>query len=365
MKPISKETLARKKEYQALAAEHREALCRTPELRYLFFELTMRCNERCLHCGSRCGDVKSEELPLEVYKRILDEVKAEFSPRLPQICITGGEPLLRKDFFEILSYAHALGFSWGMTTNGTLITKEVARKLAKAGMNTVSVSLDGLAEQNDMLRQTPGGYERALQGIRNLVAQHAFQHVQVTTVVHHKNIGDLPGLFEVLDGIDIDSWRVVNMEPIGRALSYPDLMLTEEDYQRLFSFIREMRENDYPVCYGCSHYLGTELEAEVRDWYFLCMAGIQVASIMANGDVGACLDIERRPETIQGNIFKDRFTDLWRNRFEIFRQDITCKNERCAACPDRRFCAGDSRHSWDYDKNEPLLCFRGTLWDKQ
>jgi radical SAM protein with 4Fe4S-binding SPASM domain len=142
-------------------------------------------------------------------------------------------------------------------------------------------------------------------------------------------------------------------------------MRTEEDYERLFSCIREMRENDYRVCYGCSHYRGTELEAEVRDWYFLCMAGIQVSSIMANGDVGACLDIERRPETIQGNIFKDRFTDLWRNRFEIFRQDITCKNERCAACPDRRFCAGDSRHSWDYDKNEPLLCFRGTLWDKQ
>ena len=363
MKPLSKEMLRQKREYQTLAAEQRETLCREPFLRYLFFELTMRCNERCLHCGSLCGDVKSEELPLEVYKRILDEVKAEFSPRLPQICITGGEPLLREDFYEILSYAHSLGFAWGMTTNGTLITEEVAEKLAYAGMGTVSVSIDGLREQNDAFRRTPGGYERALQGVKNLVDLHAFRHVQVTTVVHHKNIGDLPGLFQVLDGIDIDSWRVVNMEPIGRALKYPDLMLTKEDYVRLFSFIREMRENDYPVCYGCSHYLGTELEAEVRDWYFICMAGIQVASIMANGDVGACLDIERRPEIIQGNIYKDRFTDIWRNRFEIFRQDITCKNEKCAACPDRRFCAGDSRHSWDYDKNEPMLCFRGTLWD--
>ena len=83
MKPLSKEMLRQKREYQTLAAEQRETLCREPFLRYLFFELTMRCNERCLHCGSLCGDVKSEELPLEVYKRILDEVKAEFSPRLP------------------------------------------------------------------------------------------------------------------------------------------------------------------------------------------------------------------------------------------------------------------------------------------
>ena len=363
MKRLSNETLLEKRAYQELAAQRREKLFAEPELRYLFFELTMRCNERCLHCGSRCGDVKSEELPIGMYRQILDEVKAEFSPRLPQICITGGEPLLREGFYEILSYAHQLGFAWGMTTNGTLITKDVAKKLAQAGMATVSVSLDGLREQNDMLRQTPGGYDRALQGIRNLVELKAFRHVQVTTVVHHKNIGDLPGLFQVLEGIDIDSWRIVNMEPIGRALQYPELMLTKEDYKKLFQYIREMRENDYPVCYGCSHYLGTETEAEVRDWYFNCMAGTQVASIMANGDVGACLDIERRPETIQGNVYKERFTDIWRSRFAFFRQDFSAKNETCAACPDRCFCMGDSLHSWDYDKNAPMLCFRGLLWD--
>ena len=363
MKVLTKEQIDQKRAYQEVAAKQRDSLCRAPFLRYLFFELTMRCNENCLHCGSRCGDIQSKELPLSVYQQILDEVKAEFSPHLPQICITGGEPLLRRDFFEILSYARDLGFSWGMTSNGTLITKEVAEKLADAGMRTVSISLDGLREQNDMLRRTPGGFDLALQGIQNLVELKAFQHVQVTTVVHHRNIGDLPELFRLLNGIEIDSWRVVNMEPIGRALKHPDLMLTKEDYRRLFAFIREKRENDYPVCYGCSHYLGTETEAEVRDWYYLCMAGINTASIMANGDVGACLDIERRPETVQGNIFKDRFTEIWRNRFEIFRTDITERSEKCRVCPERRFCAGDSRHSWDYDKNEPLLCFKGTLWN--
>ena len=343
-------------------ADWREQKYREPELRQLFLELTLRCNERCLHCGSACGDVPAHELPAETCKRVLDEVKEDFSPKLPQLCITGGEPLLRQDFFEILGYAHKLGFRWGMTTNGTLITKDVARKLAEVGMGTVSVSLDGLEEQNDAFRRTPGGFRKALTGIHNLVDAAAFRHVQVTTVVHHQNIGDLDGLFDLLDSIDIDSWRVINMEPIGRALEHPELMLTQEDYRRMFTFIREKRIAGYPVTYGCSHYLGLEYEGELRDWYFLCTAGIYTASVMANGDVGACLDIERRPETIQGNIYETRFSEIWRNRFEIFRQNAANLNKTCAACPDSRFCAGDAWHSWDFDQNAPRVCFRGTLW---
>ena len=352
----------KRRNLEALADWH-EKKYREPELRNLFFELTSRCNEKCLHCGSRCGDAGADPLPAEVFKDVLDEVKQNFSPRLPMICITGGEPLLRRDFYEILSYAHALGFRWGMTTNGTLITKEAAHRLAEAGMGTVSVSLDGLREQHDRLRQTPGGFDRALEGIKNLIEENAFRHVQVTTVVHKQNIGDLPGLFELLDGIDIDSWRVINMEPIGRALQYPELMLGKEDYRNLIGFIRTMRKNGYPVCYGCSHWLGEELEGETRDWYFLCTAGIYTASIMANGDVGACLDIERRPETVQGSILTERFTDIWNNRFQLFRRDFSALNPTCAVCPDRRFCTGDSRHTWDYDKNEPMLCFKGTLFE--
>ena len=77
-------------------------------------------------------------------------------------------------------------------------------------------------------------------------------------------------------------------------------MLDKDDYRYLIEYIRSKRKEGYPVTYGCSHYLGLDYEREVRDWYFLCTAGIYTASIMANGDIGACLDIERRPETIMG-----------------------------------------------------------------
>jgi radical SAM protein with 4Fe4S-binding SPASM domain len=289
-------------------------------------------------------------------------VKADFGTSRIQLCITGGEPLLNRDFFDIMGYAHEQGFCWGMTSNATLITPEVARRLAEVGMGTISVSIDGLRETHDRLRGLAGGYDRAMAGIQNLLDVGTFHAVQVTTVVNHRNIEELDELFKVMDGIDIDSWRVINLEPIGRALLHPDLMLTREDYMRLFDYIREKRAAGYPLEYGCSHYLGLDYEAEVREWYWLCNAGVYTASVMANGDIGACLDIERRPETIQGNIRRDRLRDVWEQRFELFRHDLSDSCEECRACEHARFCRGDAHHSWDYDHNRPMVCLKGTLF---
>lgn len=345
-----------------ILADYVRGLYRAPRLRQLFLELTLMCNEHCFHCGSNCTSAPRDQLSASEFCRILREVKEDFDIRDIMLCITGGEPLMRPDFFEIMGCANALGYRWGMTSNATLITKEVAHRLADTGMRTISVSIDGLRETHDRLRGFPGGYDLAMAGIRNLIDEQAFRSVQVTTVINHGNIGELDALFRIMDGLDIDSWRVINLEPIGRALKFPDLMCTDDDYRRLFSFIREKRAQGYPVTYGCSHYLGEALEGELRDWYWLCNAGIYTASIMANGDVGACLDIERRPETIQGNIRSDRFSRIWQDRFELFRRDLLEGSEYCRGCEHANHCRGDAHHSWNYDKNEPMLCFRGKLF---
>jgi radical SAM protein with 4Fe4S-binding SPASM domain len=338
-------------------------LYKRPRLRHLFLELTLQCNAHCFHCGSNCTELAGDELTLDEYKALLDQIKEDFGTKGFMLCITGGEPLLRREFFDIMGYAHELGFAWGMTSNATLITKEVAHRLAEVGMGTISVSIDGLPATHDELRGMPGGYERAMRGIQNLIDEHAFGAVQVTTVVNHKNIDELDELFTIMDGMDLDSWRVINLEPIGRALQRPDLMCTKEDYRRLFEFIREKRQQGYPLEYGCSHYLGLDYEAEVREWYWVCNAGVYTASIMANGDIAACLDIERTPLTVQGNIRRDRFKDVWENRFELFRRDLSDLNETCRACRHARFCRGDAHHSWDYQKNEPMVCFKDILFE--
>ena len=343
-------------------AEYRRGLMKKPELRNLFLELTLRCNERCIHCGSSCGDVPSEELEVSDYDRLLQEVKEDLGTGHKMLCITGGEPLLRREFFEITDIAHQLGFSWGMTSNGTLITKDVARDLKRVGMRTISVSIDGLEQTHDSFRRTPGGYAKAMQGIENLLEVGGWGAVQITTVVTHENISQLDELYRIFDKMDIDSWRVINIEPIGRAKAHPELLLTPEDYRYMFEFIRNKRIGGEPVCYGCSHYLGTEYEREVRDWYFLCTAGLYTASIMCNGDITACLDIERRPEFVQGNIKRDRFSKVWNEGFQIFRRDLSDEAEICRDCKEAEFCHGGAYHSFNFDEHRPEVCFKGVLF---
>ncbi len=343
-------------------AEHKRMLWIKPQLHYLFLELTLRCNEKCIHCGSRCGEVRSDELTTEQYKYFLDEIKRDFGTEGFMLCVTGGEPLLRKDFFEIMGYANQLGFRWGMTTNATLIDDNVAERLRECGMRTVSVSIDGLRETHDAFRRTQGGYHKAMRGIKALISNGGFQHVQVTTVVHRQNIGELEMIYRSLEDVDIDSWRIMNIEPIGRAQDFPELMLHKQDYLDLFQFMKEKRSNEIPVTYGCSHFLGLEYEREVRDWYFLCNAGIYTASIMANGDIGACLDIDRRPELIYGNILKDNFKEVWENSFAEYRRNRYEDNEKCRGCREREFCGGGAFHSWDFEQKRQKVCFKGILF---
>ena len=166
-----------------------------------------------------------------------------------------------------------------------------------------------------------------------------------------------------MDGIDIDSWRVIGLEPMGRALDYPDMLLTPDDQRRLFRFIRDKREEGIPVGYGCSHFLGLDLEREVRDWFFQCGAGIKTASIRTNGDITACLDIEPRPELVQGNIYKDRFSDVWKNRFEIIRKPLSGMCSDCKDCEYDKWCAGGAHHSFDYDNKKQRICMKGILFE--
>ncbi len=343
-------------------SEYRKGLMQKPQLRNLFLELTLRCNENCMHCGSRCGEISSEELSVRQYHDFLRQVKNDMGTERKMLCITGGEPLLRKDFFDIMADANNLGFRWGMTSNATLIDNSTAKELKRCGMGTISVSIDGLEETHNRFRRTKNGYRNAMNGIENLIRTGGFKAIQVTTVVTHENIGQLDELYRIFNDMDIDSWRIINIEPMGRALEHPEFILTKDDYVTLFEFIRNKRIAGEPVTYGCSHYLGMEYEREVRDWYYLCTAGLYTASITANGDIIACLDIERRPEFVQGNILRERFSEVWKNKFEAFRRDLSDKNERCLSCNEREFCHGGSYHSWNFDENHPRLCFKDILF---
>jgi radical SAM protein with 4Fe4S-binding SPASM domain len=334
-------------------AQHRENLRISPKLKWLFFEITSKCNLLCRHCGSSCI-TEGRNLSVNDISSTLNTVRDEN----PMICLTGGEPMLHPDFFRIAECVKDMGFFWGMTTNATLIDHKAAEKLKQAGMATVSVSLDGMESAHDSLRQRKGSWHKALEGIQAL--QDAGLNPQVTTVFHQGNLDDMEPLFNLLCDHGITSWRPINVEPIGRACETHNLLLTPQQFSGLLSFIREKRyDRNCPmeVTFGCSHYLGVENERMVRDHYFLCGAGILVASVRSNGDICACLDIDNRPELVQGNIHSDNFMDVWKNRFQVFRRDRTSDCGKCMECSERFICGGDSAHTWDYEHDRPLLCF--------
>lgn len=90
----------------------------------------------------------------------------------------------------------------------------------------------------------------------------------------------------------------------------------------------------------------------------MCGAGILTASVRSNGDICACLDIENRPDLVQGNIKTDDFYDVWENGFHVFRRDRTAGCSDCINCSERFICGGDSTHTWDFDADKPLLCYK-------
>ena len=185
------EILSIKKKQLDKLREYRSGLYKAPQLRQLFFELTLRCNSACFHCGSRCTPQSPDGLPAGEYLRVLDQVKEQYGNRLTQVCLTGGEPLLYKDFFTLAQEIHERGFRWGMTSNGTLISRDIARRLRETGMGTISISVDGLPETHDRLRGMPGGFERTMEGVQNLIEEGGFHAIQVTTVINHQNIEEL------------------------------------------------------------------------------------------------------------------------------------------------------------------------------
>lgn len=355
-----------KQENMDKIAIYRRKLYEKPILKDLFLEVTLRCNARCEHCGSSCGDViQKDEISGEDLKRTLSDISKKYNANEILLNVTGGEPLVRKDLFDIMKYASSLGFRWGMTTNGILINDEIINKMIETNMETISISLDGLKETHESFRKVPNSFDKIIGNIKKLQKVPSIKIVQVTTVANKKNIHELEDVYKLMKDLNIVSWRVINVDPIGRAKNNNDILLEKDDYKYLFNFIKEKREeNLMNVEYGCSHYLGIDLEKEIRDTYFLCTAGLYVASILSNGDIFICPDVERRKEFIQGNIKKDNFVDVWENRFKIFRTENRTKCSKCEKCSNWKYCLGDSFHTFNFDEGRPNFCIKDVYGDE-
>ncbi len=322
-----------------------------PDLRILLFEITGKCNALCDQCGSRC-DIDGEELlTKEDILTVLSDIKQNIGTDV-MINITGGEPLMRTDLFDIMTAVTQMGFEWGMVTNGFLINEKTVSAMKKAGLKTITVSLDGLKDTHDRLRHLPGCFDHILKGLKLLKKENFLDHIQVTFTANRENVYELPDVYNIVSEIGIDSLRLGFIDEIGRAQDNNNLILKKEEMEFLIWFANKVnRENKMPIVWGCPHFLGNK----AADKNFRCFAGIYSASILYNGDIFVCPNVPRLEKFIQGNIKKDSFSRVWKEGFEYFRNKPI--PSKCKDCKYIDKCDGDSLHSMNFEKDEPRFCY--------
>jgi MoaA/NifB/PqqE/SkfB family radical SAM enzyme len=334
------------------------------DLDYFFWEATLRCNLTCRHCGSDCTrDAQQPELPAEKVLSVFHDIAAHTDASRVMVAVTGGEPLLRADLFPILTEVTRLGFPWGMVTNGQLVTEKTVEHCLRAGMRTVTVSLDGLEDAHDWLRHRPGAYRHTVRALQLLLAAHAFQPVEVITCVHAGNVDDLPGLYNLLRELGVGGWRIFTIFPKGRALQTGKLVTTGTLLTQVLAFIKEYRRRDpdWPLLYCEEGFLGCEWERVVRDVPHYCGAGITIGGLLCDGAYSACPSLSR--QWVQGHVDELPFSQAWETRYQNMRDRHWMRNDFCGACRQWGNCQASSLHLWDWDAHRPRVCHWRLLHD--
>jgi radical SAM protein with 4Fe4S-binding SPASM domain len=293
-------------------------------------------------------------MPADDFLKVTESISRNQNAGEITVVLTGGEPLLRNDLADIGRRLRSQGFRWSLVTNGYLLEPKRLNELLNAGLGAITVSLDGPAAEHNWLRNNPNSYRRAVETIR-LVARARRLNSDVVTCVNQRNIGLLPEIQEILSKTGIRKWRLFTITPIGRAAGIDDLSLSGDQLNQLFRFIENNRNSgDLPeASFSCESYLGN-FEGKARDGYFFCRAGIHIGSVLADGGISACPNIDRK--LVQGNIYKDDFNRVWEEEFLPFRDREWTKIHECSNCNQYRYCGGNGMHWWDYEERRMHGC---------
>jgi radical SAM enzyme (rSAM/lipoprotein system) len=291
-------------------------------------------------------------MPVEDFLQVIDQITPHVNPNHTMIIFTGGEALVRKDLEVCGLELYRRGFPWGLVSNGMLLNRSRLDSLLAAGLHSITISLDGFDEAHNWLRQHPQSFANALNAIRMLSEVKEIVW-DVVTCVNRKNREQLTEFKEFLIANGVKNWRIFTIFPVGRAAQSSEMQLSNEEFTSVLDFIRTTRkEKRIHLSYGCEGFLG-EYEMEVRDHFYECYAGINVASVLADGSISACPSI--RANFNQGNIYQDHFMDVWNNRFQPFRNREWARKGDCADCTLFRYCEGNGMHLHD-DNGNLLVC---------
>jgi 12,18-didecarboxysiroheme deacetylase len=324
------------------------------------WNMTRRCNLKCVHCYSASADIDyPDELTTDEGKKLIDDLAAFGAP---VILFSGGEPLLRPDLLKLAQYATDKGMRAVISTNGTLITREIAAKLKTIGLSYVGVSLDGLEKTHDRFRGTKGAFEKAMEGIRN--CRDAGIKVGIRFTVNKRNLADVPAMFDLLKKEKIERLCFYHLVYTGRGSKLREEDLTHEETRALLDLIaartKEMFDEGLAPeiltvdnhADGPYLYLKMKKENPARAKEVLELLEMNEGNSTGHGIGCVSWDGEVYPDQFWrnrplGNVRQKPFSKIWTDEKNEFLMKLKDKKKhlrgRCAACVWLNVCGGNFR----------------------
>lgn len=317
--------------------------------RIIAWEITRSCNLSCAHCraAAEFGHYAGE-LTLPQIKATIDDIVTITNPI---IILTGGEPLMRPDIWEIVDYAHEKGAMPVIGTNATLITDEIAAQMAEHRIPRISVSVDfPNAAEHDAFRGQPGCFDATIAGIK-LAKAHGIG-VQINMTVTKLNADKMEEMHSLAESLGVDAFHIFMLVPTGRGEELLDKELPPEEYERVLAWAYERQKTsplhfkptDAPHYYRIIRQLAkAEGKKVTREEYGLdamtrgCLGGITFCFISHVGDIQPCGYFDMQ----LGNVKEQPFSRIW-TESKVFNElrDYSLLKGKCGACEYKAVCGG-------------------------
>ncbi len=340
-------------------------------LRLVAWETTRRCNLACKHCRAVAEDHPYDnELDTKASFKLLEEIREVGQPI---IILTGGEPLLRDDIFDIAAYGTKIGLRMVMAPNGTLITQENARKMNESGIKRISVSLDGSTpETHDTFRGLENAFENSIRGIE--IAKKAGVEFQINTTITKTNLEQIPKILSLAENLGAVAHHIFLLVPTGRGKYIVDSAINAKEYEETLNwFYDQQKKTKLQLKATCApHYYrilrqrakkdGEKVNFETHGLDAVtrgCLAGTGFCFVSHVGRVQTCgfLDVEC------GDITKQNFKDVWENS-EVFKtlRNFDNLEDKCGICEYKQVCGGCRARAYEatgnYLAEEPLCSYQ-------
>jgi radical SAM protein with 4Fe4S-binding SPASM domain len=325
------------------------------------WDFTHKCNLNCKHCYSNSGATQEEELTTKEALGVVDQIS---DAGVTALAFSGGEPLTRKDFFEVANHAIEKGLYVSVATNGTLLTKEMVQKIKQAKINYVEISIDGAtAKTHDAFRGVIGAFDKAVAGLKNCVE--ADLCACIATTATKNNLQEMPAIIDLAEDIGAERFTYFNFIPTGRGKEHFDQDLSAEEREKLMHYLLNRMSKGCKttilttapqlarVALQCQGPNGTgevtmsmahmqtakvsKKAVPLAEFIGGCGAGRLYCSLSPQGDVHPCVFF---PVNV-GNLKTEKFSDIWLHSkmFNTLR-DRSNLTGACGKCTYKYICGG-------------------------